>query len=127
MPHVVKGILTVAINDTSEIAKIDNCIEVSGFNSEEIHWVKTDGYVDFHIDEAVSTATSIDTVLEGLEKLEGFKGAMWVESKELTEPYNVVYSENLTVEQCSVFAKRFFDQQQKLIENALTQTSSIKD
>lgn len=128
MPHQIKGILTVAITNTEDISEIENLIELSGFGSGEIPWVKTnDGYVHFHIDEIVSVATTINTVLDGLLDIESFKGAMWVESKELTEPYIVAYSENLTAEQCSVFAKRFFDQQQKLIENALTEVSNIKD
>lgn len=119
MSHNVKGILTVMVDETVTVGKIDTLIVKNGFELDSIQSQTNGAYFDFYIDQITSTSHTIDCVLEELSITPGIKGAMWVADKELTESYWVTFSESTPKGFCTELANRFFDKQKILVNQCL--------
>lgn len=127
MPHTVKGILTVLVDETVTVGKVDTLITKNGFDHESIHAMTDGAYFEFFIDEITSTSQTIDPVLEELSNTPGVKGAMWVNDKDATEPYWVTFSEATSKVICLKLANRFFDKQKKLIDQCLLTINELPE
>ena len=127
MPHQVKGILTVLVDETVTVGKIDTLIGKNGFDLESIYAVTNGVYFEFFIDEITSTSQTIDPVLEELSSTPGVKGAMWVNDRDATEPYWVTFSEATPKAICMELANRFFDKQKQLIDQCLQSINELPE
>ena len=127
MSHNVKGILTVMVDETVTVSKIDTLIAKNGFELDSIRGQTNGAYFEFYVDEITSTSQTIDPVLEELSSTPGVKGAMWVNNRDATEPYWVTFSEATPKVICLELANRFFDKQKKLIDQCLHSVNELPE